>query len=74
MQFGGHYDAQADVAWLRFADYAPAVVVAEEADFGLRELDPADHHIVGLEYWHASTRLPADLLRMLPAPPVGAAR
>lgn len=74
MQFEGHYDAQADIAWLRFGDYDPAVVVAVEADFGLRELDRVDGHVVGIEYWHASKRLPPELLRMLPAPTVPAAR
>jgi len=37
--------------------------VAEETDFGLPELDPTDRHVIGLEYWHASRTLPADLLR-----------
>jgi len=49
-------------------------VVAEEVEFGLRELDPTDRHVVGLEYWHASRLLPAELLKMLPAPPLGVAR
>jgi uncharacterized protein YuzE len=74
MKFDGHYDEQADIAWLRFADYDAATVIAEETDFGLRELDPTDRQIVGLEYWSASRRLPAELLRMLPAPQVGAPR
>lgn len=74
MKFDGHHDEQAGIAWLRFEDYDPVAVVAEEADFGLRELDPMDRHVVGLECWHASQRLPADLLRMLPAPQVGATR
>ncbi len=74
MKFDGHYDEQADIAWLRFEDYDAAIVIAEETDFGLRELNPTDRHVVGLEYWHASQRLPSDLLRMLPAPQVGAAR
>ncbi|MGD0197599.1 MAG: DUF2283 domain-containing protein [Solirubrobacteraceae bacterium] len=73
MKLEGHYDAQADIAWLRFEDYDARIVVAEEVEFGLRELDPKDRHVVGLEYWHASQTLPGDLLRMLPAPPVGAA-
>jgi hypothetical protein len=42
-------------------------------EFGLRELDPNDSHVVGLEYWRASERLPAEFLRMLPGPPVGVA-
>lgn len=74
MKFDGHYDEQADIARLRFADHDLVAVVAEEADFGLRELDPKVRHVVGLEYWHASQRLPADLLRMLPATQVGATR
>lgn len=71
MKIDGHYDEKADIAWLRFEHYNPATVVAQETEFGLRELDPADKHIIGLEYWRASERLPADLLRMLPAPAVG---
>jgi hypothetical protein len=52
----------------------PARVIAEELEFGLREVDPVDRRVVGLEYWRASQVLPADLLRMLPAPPLGVAR
>jgi uncharacterized protein YuzE len=73
MKIDGHYDERADIAWLRFEDYDPSTVVSEEADFGLRELDPTDRHVIGLEYWHASERLPEELLRMLPAPPVSVA-
>jgi uncharacterized protein YuzE len=69
----GHYDAKADIAWLRFEDCDPKAVVAEVTDFGLRELDAIHRHVVGLEYWQASERLPSDLLGMLPSPPVGAA-
>ncbi len=74
MKIDGHYDPNADIAWLRLEGYDPATVIAEEQAFGLRELDPEDRHLVGLEYWHASRTLPQDLLRMLPAPPVGVAR
>lgn len=73
MKIDGHYDETSDIAWLRFEDYHRATVVAEETEFGLRELDPSDKHVVGLEYWRASERLPGDLLRMLPSPPVGVA-
>lgn len=73
MKIDGHYDAEADIAWLRFEGYDPATVVAEEAEFGLRELDAADRHLVGLEYWRASQQLPAEFLRMLPAPPLSVA-
>lgn len=50
-----------------------ATVVAAEVEFGLRELDPSHGRVVGLGYWHASRLLPAELLKMLPAPPVGVA-
>ena len=73
MKIDGHYDADVDIAWLRFEGYDPATVVAEQVDFGLRELDANDRQVVGLEYWRASERLPADLLRMLPAPSLGVA-
>ncbi len=70
MRIDGHYDAEADIAWIRFDGYDPKTVVAEETDIGLRELDPATDMVVGLEVWHASERLPEDLLRMLPPPQV----
>jgi uncharacterized protein YuzE len=73
MKIAGHYDAQADIAWLRFEDYDPANVVAEQVATGLRELDPITGTTVGLEYWHASRTLPADLLSMLPPPQLGVA-
>jgi len=70
MKIDGHYDPRADIAWLRFEGYDPATVVADETEFGLRELDADRQAVVGLEYWHASEKLPPELLRMLPAPPV----
>lgn len=73
MKIDGHYDPQADIAWLRFEGYDGASVVAEEGTDGLREIDPASGHVVGLEYWHASRTLPAELLAMLPPPNVGVA-
>jgi uncharacterized protein YuzE len=74
MRIEGHYDLDSDIAWFRFEGYDPATVVGEETDFGLRESRQEDGQLVGLEYWHASERLPGELLRMLPAPPIGAAR
>lgn len=71
MKIDGHYDEAADIAWLRFEGFDPETVVSEEVDFGLREL--VDGRVVGLEYWKASERLPAELLRLLPRPPVGVA-
>jgi uncharacterized protein YuzE len=73
MKIDGHYDERADIAWLRFEGYDPGAVIAEEVEFGLRELEPVDRRVVGLEYWRASQVLPAELLRMLPAPPLGVA-
>jgi len=74
VKIDGHYDEKADIAWLRFEGYDSETVVAEETDFGLRELDPNDQHLVGLEFWRASESLPPDLLLLLPSPPVGIAR
>lgn len=73
MKIDGHYDERADIAWLRFEGYDAGAVIAEEVEFGLRELEPVDRRVVGLEYWRASQVLPAELLRMLPAPPLGVA-
>ncbi|MHB1538407.1 MAG: DUF2283 domain-containing protein [Solirubrobacteraceae bacterium] len=70
MRIDGHYDADADIAWVRFEGYDPKVVVAEQTESGLRELDPATGEIVGLEFWQASQRLPADFLKMLPPPQI----
>jgi uncharacterized protein YuzE len=44
--------------------------VGEQTDSGLRELDPTTGDVVGLEFWQASQRLPAEFLRMLPPPQV----
>jgi hypothetical protein len=38
MKIDGHYDPQADIAWLRFEGYDPSTVVSEDTDFGLREI------------------------------------
>ncbi len=70
MRIDGHYDVEADIAWVRLEGYDPSTVVAEETDFGLRELDPNTGKVVGLEFWKASNKLPADFLRMLPPPQV----
>jgi uncharacterized protein YuzE len=70
MTIDGHYDPEADIAWVRFEGYDPGTAVAEETDSGLRELDPNTGQIVGLEFWEASSKLPADFLHMLPPPQV----
>lgn len=68
LRISGHYDPEADIAWLRFEGYDPAAVVSEEIETGLREIDPSTGNTVGLEYWQASRTLPADLLERLPLP------
>lgn len=68
MRIDGHYDRNADIAWLRLEGYEPERVVGEEVEFGLRELDPETGVLVGLEYWRASEILPDALLSMLPPP------
>ncbi len=68
MKIDGHYDPEADIAWLRFEGYDPSTVVAEEVEAGLRELEPATGRVVGFECWQASQRLPRDLLILLPPP------
>lgn len=73
MKIDGHYDPEADIAWMRFEGYDPAAVVAEEIETGLREVDPATGRVVGLEYWQASHILPSELLAMLPPPRVATA-
>jgi uncharacterized protein YuzE len=70
MRIDGHYDREADIAWVRFESFDPGTAVAEETDTGLRELDPITGDIVGLEFWEASRKLPADFLRMLPPPQI----
>jgi predicted nucleic acid-binding protein/uncharacterized protein YuzE len=69
----GHYDPEADIAWLRLEGYDAATVVAEEVEAGLREIEPATGRVVGLEYWGASRTLPKELLQMLPPPGVATA-
>lgn len=70
MRIEGHYDVEADIAWVRFEGYDPSTAVGEQTDSGLKELDPTTGEVVGLEFWQASQRLPAELLRMLPPPQV----
>jgi uncharacterized protein YuzE len=70
MRIEGHYDAEADIAWVRFEGHDPNTAVGEQIESGLREVDPATGEVVGLEFWRASSRLPAELLRMLPPPQI----
>ena len=65
----GHYDRRADIAWLRLEGWAPERVRVEKRPWGLIERDRQSGRVVGLEYWKASERLPAELLEALPTPP-----
>lgn len=73
MRIDGHYDRDADIAWLRFDGFDTSDVVSEEIATGLREFDRQTGRTVALEYWRASRSLPAELLEMLPPPSVTAA-
>lgn len=72
MSIEANYDADADIAWLGLPGRVTASTVSEESPTGLRDLDPQTGELVGLEIWRASEVLPAELLRMLPPPPVRA--
>jgi uncharacterized protein YuzE len=65
----GHYDRAADIAWLRLEGWDKDRMRVERTPSGLVERDRATGRILGLEYWEASRRLPAELLEALPAPP-----
>jgi uncharacterized protein YuzE len=65
----GHYDRAADIAWLRLEGWDERRVKVEKTASGLVERDRESGRILGLEYWEASKRLPAELLDALPAPP-----
>ena len=65
----GHYDRTADIAWLRLDGWDEERVEVEETATGLVERDRETGRVLGLEYWEASKRLPAELLEALPAPP-----
>ncbi len=57
MRLEGHYDAEADIAWVRFEGYDPSTAVGKQTESGLRELDPATGEVVGLEFWQARQRV-----------------
>ena len=65
----GHYDRATDIAWLRLEGWGKDRVRVEETGSGLVERDRTTGRVIGLEFWQASTRLPAELLDALPAPP-----
>ncbi len=51
MRIEGHYDAEADVAWVRFEGYDPSTAVGEQTDSVLRELDPATGERLSRSPW-----------------------
>ena len=65
----GHYDRAADIAWLRLEGWEKSLVRVDETGSGLVERERTTGRVIGLEFWQASTRLPAELLDALPAPP-----
>jgi uncharacterized protein YuzE len=68
-QFRGHYDPEVDIAWIRFEGYDGRSAVSTQEEWGLEERDPLSGDVVALELWQASTRLPRELLSLLPSPP-----
>jgi uncharacterized protein YuzE len=63
-----HYDRDADIAWLELAGFDGRRVDVREAEWGLVETDSMTGAVVAIEFWHASSRLPNELLEALPAP------
>lgn len=65
----GHYDREADIAWIRLDGWDPEAIKVERTETGLIERDQSSGRVLGLEFWTASERLPAELLAALPSPP-----
>ena len=58
MKIDGHYDPDADIAWLRFAGFDPTVVVGEQTAAGCAR-STATGRVVGRECWrHTPIRVP----------------
>lgn len=68
MLLSGHYDREANIAAFAAEDRDPSRVLAEETDWGLREVDRDTGRLVGVELWGANALLPADVLELLPSP------
>jgi uncharacterized protein YuzE len=68
VDFVGHYDRSADIAWLVLPGFEGAHTVGHPEPWGLREVDERTGQLVALEFWEASTQLPRVLLDALPAP------
>lgn len=61
-----YYDPDADIAW--FPTGESNDFVSERVPDGLRDYDRVSRQLVAIEVWDASTRLPANILEVLPAP------
>lgn len=62
-----HFDPEADVAWFLLESNPETVgpLVSERTANGLVERNE-EGHVVGVEVWQASRRLPVELLEYLP--------
>jgi len=60
-----YYDRGADILYVELSD--ADAVGSTEHDWGLIDIGE-DGEPVGVEYWDASERLPAELLGVLPTP------
>ncbi len=63
-----HYDRESDIAALNLKGFDGGQVFGEDHDWGLLLRDRATQEVVGVEFWRASERLPAQLLDALPEP------
>ncbi len=63
-----HYDRESDIAALNLKGFDGGQVFGEDHDWGLLLRDRATQEVVGVEFWRASDRLPAQLLDALPEP------
>ena len=68
MPFDGHYDRNADIAWIVLPGFDGEHAVGREEAWGLREVDERTGDLVALEFWQASKQLPPALLEALPTP------
>lgn len=68
MPFDGHYDRDADIAWIVLPGFDGEHAVGHQEPWGVRETDERTGELVALEFWNAARQLPAALLDALPAP------
>jgi hypothetical protein len=63
-----HYDRDADVAAFNLEEYDGRRAAGELRPWGVLLRDSVSRQVVSVELHEASTRLPRDLLEVLPAP------